>query len=101
MAFFATPPPDVTAPRQQLDPYRDPFNPNVNAPVPLPPVYNFRDERYMHDTTPIPAPPAGPIPPRNLAGLLPLQVGAVSGGVPRAYASPDLAGILNRIFGQG
>jgi hypothetical protein len=101
MALFATPPPDVTV-RQHASPYQidaPPYDPS-RPPIPLPPVYNFRDERYIHDTTPFP-PPIAPLPPANLTSLSPLQVGAVSGGVPRAYASPDLAGILSRIFGQG
>jgi hypothetical protein len=103
MALFATPPPDVTV-RQYASPYQidaPGYNPQ-QPPIPLPPAYNFRDERYKYDTTPIPAPPPGwSVPPRNLASFSPLQVGAVSGGVPRSYMSPDLAGILDRVFGQG
>jgi hypothetical protein len=95
-------PPDVDMPERA--PYRTPNYldapryPDMRPPInlmPMPP--NFHNERYQHDYAPQP-PPA----PAQVGSVYsPLQVGAVSGGVPQAYQSPDLQGILSRIFGNG
>jgi hypothetical protein len=78
------PPIDVTV-RLPKTPYQLDLPPyDASKPnVPIPPVYNFRDERYIHDTTPPPLTP----PPNQSGGQLaptaaqpvysPLQVGSV------------------------